>query len=284
MIEKKRILIAGGAGSIGSELVRQLAEKNEIFVLDISESMYDIVEEMRLGGFNVRGRVGDIRDRGALSKVFKELRPQVVFNCAARKYVTPMEDAPMEAVSVNIEGTWNLITFCRDFSVGKFIHCSTDKVVQADCIMGSTKKTAEIMVRNAGFVSVRFANVVFSRGSVWPLWQRRIERGQSITVTNERMERWMMRIDEAVSLMIEAAEDYENGGVYILKMGSPIKIIDLAHRLVAEVKAAGGGDIPIEIIGARPGEKLSERLMSDDEEKQAIDSAKFWLLTYDRNK
>lgn len=284
MIEGKRVLVAGGAGSIGSELVRQLAPKNDIFVFDISEHVFDLAEDLRLNGLKVASRVGDIRDKSTLERVFREFEPQYIFHCAARKYVTPCEDMPTEAVSVNIEGTWNLIMFSKQFNVEKFINCSTDKVVNADCIMGATKRVSEIMVRNAGYISVRFANVIFSQGSVWPFWQRRIEHGQSVTVTDERMERWMMRIDEAVSLMVEAAVHYSHGGVYILKMGKAIRIIDLAHRLVEEVKAAGGDATPVEIIGMRPGERLRERLMTEEEEKLVKDCGKFWLLEYgDKN-
>ena len=157
-MEGKDILVLGGAGSIGSEIVRQLAPKNNIFVIDIDETrMFDLVEELRLEGFNVKGRVGDIRDEDLLrDRSASWCIPDVIFHCAARKHVSPMEDTPMEAVSVNIIGTENVIRLAKSWAKTKLINISTDKVVNADCVMGATKKVAEIMVKNAGYISVRF--------------------------------------------------------------------------------------------------------------------------------
>ena len=176
LLQGKKIFILGGAGSIGSELVRQLAQNNKIIVLDIDETrMFDLVEELRLEGKDVNGYVIDVCDKESLERVFCEgSYPDIVINAAARKHVTPMEDTPMEAVHVNIGGTYNAICLCKKYK-SKLIHISTDKVVASDCIMGATKKVAEIMVRNAGYTSVRFGNVLGSRGSFLPIVQKRIE-------------------------------------------------------------------------------------------------------------
>lgn len=279
MIEGQRILVAGGGGSIGSELVRQLAVNNEVFVFDISETgTFDLVEELRLVGHQVKGAVGDVRDTELLETVFSQFRPEIVFNASARKHVTPMEQTPMEAVSVNVNGTWNLLRLSQKYGVNKFVNTSTDKVVNADCVMGITKRLSELLVRNAGGVSVRFGNVLASQGSLLPLWNRNVAQGKAITVTDERCERYMMTIENAVHLMILAAEDYQEGVVYILKMGEPIKIIDLAKRLVAQIKQESGKHVDIEMIGLRPGEKLKEKLMSEDEEKMAKEHEHYWTL------
>lgn len=278
MIEGKKILILG-VGSIGGELLKQVVSNNETFIVDLEESrMFDFLEEYRLDGHKIRGQVGDIRDKEFLERIFESFMPDIVFNASARKHVAPMEDTPMEAVSVNIMGTWNIIHLCRKFRVDKFISISTDKVVHADCVMGATKKVAEIMVRNAGYSSVRFGNVMGSNGSLLSIINRRISQGKSVPITDERMERFMMTIPEAVGLILKAAMDEDNAGVYILDMGKPIKIIELAHRIVAEIKRENGKDVPIEIIGMKPGEKLSEKLMTEDEEAQAIKKDNYWIL------
>ena len=268
-MENDLIYIFGGAGSIGSELVRQLAEKNRIVIFDIDETrMFDLVEELRLEGKDVSGYVMDVRDKHAIDEfIFGKAYPSVVINAAARKHVTPMEDTPMEAVSVNIEGTYNLIEICRKYEV-KLINISTDKVVNSDNIMGATKKVAEIMVRNAGFTSVRFGNVMGSRGSVLSIWQKQKDAGKPLTVTDERMERYMMTIEEACSLIIKVIPE-EGGHIYILDMGDPVRILDLAKKIVGE---------NIRMIGIRPGEKLTEQLMTEEERSRAKKIGNIWIL------
>lgn len=272
-MENKLVYIFGGAGSIGSELTRQLSEKNRVRIFDIDETrMFDLVEELRLEGREVKGYVLDVRNIEELkSYVEKNEYPNLVINCAARKHVTPMEQTPMEAVSVNIEGTYNLIGFCSKFGA-KLINISTDKVVNADCVMGATKKVAELMVKNAGFTSVRFGNVMGSRGSVIPIWQKQMNEGKPLTITDEHMERYMMTIEQACSLVIEVAQMEDvKGKVVILDMGEPVRILDLAKKIL-------GKEDGYRIIGIRPGEKLSERLMSEDEEKRAEKRGKFYII------
>ncbi len=273
----KRVLITGAAGSIGSEIVRQLAPHAHIYCLDINETgVFDLIEELQLKGYPVNGRVGDIRNKETVDDVFSDFKPHEVYHAAAYKHVTPMEWTPLEAIQTNIIGTYQLIHASKRWSVKKFVFISTDKVIHSNSIMGATKRVGEIMVKNQGkgFVVVRFGNVLGSRGSVLPLWQAQIDRGEPITVTDERMERFFMTIPQAVNLVIEAGRRGKGGEIYILDMGKPIKIIDLAKRIIEET----GQDIPIKMIGARPGETLNERLMFDEEEKIKIKDGKFYVI------
>jgi len=265
----KKIYIFGGAGSIGSELVRQLADKNEIIVFDIDETrMFDLVEELRLEGKNVRGFVIDVRDTSSFFG-----KPDIIINAAARKHVTPMEDTPMEAVSVNIRGTHNLLVFAARTGA-KLINISTDKVVNADSIMGATKKVAELMVKNASQISVRFGNVLGSRGSVLPIWQKQIDEGKPLTVTDGKMTRYMMTIEEACGLIIEAAETGKPKSIYILDMGQPVNVLELAKDILKK----SGKDLDIKMIGSRSGEKLTEKLMTAEELKVAVKKGKFYII------
>lgn len=273
MLQNRRVIVTGGGGSIGSELVRQLAPFNEVFVLDNNETAcFDLIEELKQKGFDVSGIVGDICDKETVKQVFEKFHPEIVFHAAARKHVTPMEWTPMEAVNVNIIGTNNLLQ--ESGGVERFVFISTDKVVNANSIMGCTKKVAEVMVRNAGGVSVRFGNVLGSRGSVIPLWQAQIDRGEPITITDERCERFFMTIQQACELVIKATEIGNDGDTIILDMGKPIKIIDLAKRIIEESKK----DIPIKTIGLRPGETLNEQLMTQEESLRAIKKDTFWII------
>lgn len=277
-MKNKRILVTGGGGSIGSELVRQLAPHNKIFILDINETdAFDLIEEEKQKGHWVHGRIGDICNEKALDDIFSDFKPQVVFHAAARKHVTPSEWYPREVVETNIIGTLNLIEHAKKWEcLEKFVFISTDKAVQSSSIMGATKRVSEIIVRNQGkgFVVVRFGNVLGSRGSVIPLWQKAIEEGKSIKVTSPEMTRYMMSIEEAVSLVIEAAENGKGGEIYCLEMGKKVNILDLAKKLVKEAQV----DNPIEMIGVRPGEQLTEKLMFEEEEASAIKSGKFLVI------
>lgn len=276
MIKNKRILCAGGAGSIGSEIVRQLAPKNKIFILDIDEtSTFDLAEELRKEGFWVYYRVGDITDKDTVRDVFSDFKPQIVFNAAARKHVTPNEIYPEEAIQTNVIGTYNLIKEAKNWECfEKFVFISTDKAVQSSSIMGATKRLGEIMVKNQGkgFVVVRFGNVMGSRGSVIPIWQKQIYKGQAITVTDKEMERFFMTIEDAISLVIGAAEMGNGGEIIILDMGEPIKVLELAKNIIK------GTDIQIDIIGSRPGEVLKEKLMFDEELKVAKKIGKYFVI------
>ncbi len=273
MIKNKRILVTGGAGSIGSELVRQLAPDNKIFILDQNETgVFDLREELRQKGHWIHSRTGDIRDKDVLSDVFEDFKPQYIFHAAALKHVTPGEEYPEEYVSTNIIGTQNLIRESKRWEcLEKFVFISTDKVVNASCIMGITKLCAEGLVSRAGekFVSVRFGNVLNSRGSVLEIWKRQVTNGEPITITDPNMNRYMMSIPEAVGLVIEASRG-SNGEVYILDMGDPKNIMDLKNELY--------GDYPFKIIGIRPGEEMQERLMTTDEEKIVVKQNNFYVI------
>lgn len=274
-MENRYIWVLGGAGSIGSEIVRQLASKNHILVIDIDETrLFDLVEELRLDGFDVKGKTADIRDKNIFEMGKNEYYPELIFQCAARKHVSPMEETPMEAVSVNIEGTFNAIEFAKKCGA-KLVNISTDKVVNAECIMGATKKVAELMVKNAGYTSVRFGNVMGSRGSVIPIWQKQIDEGRPLTITDSRMMRYMMSIPEAVSLVIEVAQMEDvDGKVVILDMGQPVNILSLAEEVLNKAQSTVG----TKIIGSRPGEMFTEMLMTEEEEKRAVKHDKFWII------
>lgn len=264
MIEGKYILITGVAGSIGSELARQLAPKNKVYGIDINETgFFDLVEEL-----SIDGRVGDIADPNVFNKVgFLDY----VFHCAARKHVTPMEWNPEEAIHTNLLGTLNVLKLPTQ----KFIFISTDKAVQCDSIMGTSKRMGELMVKNAGGISVRFGNVLGSQGSVIPIWQKQIDEGRPMTITDEKMERYFMTIEEACSLVITAAEEGQPGELFVLDMGPPKRILEYAKEILGK---AGKPDYPIKVIGIRPGEKLSETLMTSYEENIAEKRGKFYVL------
>lgn len=275
-MKNKRILITGAAGSIGSELVRQLAPGNKLFLIDINETdLYDLVEEKKQEGFWVHGRVGDITNKDTLADIFSDFKPQAIYHAAARKHVTPSEWYPREVVETNIIGTLNLIEYAKKYEcMEKFVFISTDKAVQSSSIMGATKRVSEIIVRNQGkgFVAVRFGNVLGSRGSVIPLWQKAIDQGKKVKVTDERMTRYMMTIEEAVDLVIQAGNQGKGGEIFILPMGEPVNVLALAKQIVKGTKSE------IEIIGARPGEQLKETLMFAEEEAIAKQVGKFLVI------
>lgn len=271
-MRQKRVLVTGAAGSIGSELVRQLAPSNALYCLDQNESgLADLMEELK-----VAGRVGDIRDEITIRDVFSDFKPQVVFHAAALKHVSAMEVTPREAVLTNIIGTLNVIEYAKRWEcVEKFVFISTDKAVQSTSIMGATKRVAEIITRNQGkgFVVVRFGNVLGSRGSVIPIWQRQIEAGKKITVTHPKMERYMMTIEEAVDLVIKAAESGKGGEIFCLDMGKKVNVLSLAKDILKGTDSTG-----ISIIGVRKGEQLTEQLMTLEEEQVAKKVGKYFVI------
>ena len=274
-IQDKRILVTGGAGSIGSELVRQLAPGNKIFILDLNETgAFDLREELDHEGHWVHSRTGDVRNRETLEDVFSDFKPQIVFHAAALKHVTPNEEYPREAVETNILGTLNIIEYAKKYEVEKFVFISTDKAVQSSSIMGATKRVSEIIVRNQGprFVVVRFGNVLGSRGSVIPLWQKQIDEGKAVTVTDPQMTRYMMTIEEAVKLVIKAANYGGNGGIFCLDMGKKVNVLELAKEIIKGTKSE------IKIIGLRPGEQLTEKLMFEEEEAVAEKIGEFYVI------
>lgn len=277
-MKNKRILITGAAGSIGSEIVRQVVKNNKVFILDQNETgMFDIIEKYKKEGCWCYGRVGDIRDEKTLTDIFSDFKPQIIFHAAALKHVTPGEWYPREYVHTNILGTLNLIEQAKKWEcTEKFIFISTDKAVQSSSIMGATKRVSEIIVRNQGkgFIVVRFGNVLGSRGSVIPIWQEQIDTGKKLTVTDKRMTRYMMTIEEAVELVLKAAEEGKGGEIFCLDMGEKVNILDLAYDILNKA-----GKTPVvEVIGMRPGEQLTEKLMTEEEEKVAIKKDKFFII------
>lgn len=278
MIKNKRVLVTGGAGSIGSELVRQLAVNNKIFILDQNETAtFDLRSELKNKGYWVHSRTGDVRDMNTVKDVFEDFKPQYVFHAGALKHVTPCEEYPLEAIQTNIIGTYNVMTQAKNWEcLEKFVFISTDKVVNAHCIMGMTKLCAEGLVKRAGekFVAVRFGNVLGSRGSLMTIWQKQIDEGKNLTVTDPRMTRYMMTIPEAVSLVIEAGEKGKNGETWILDMGEPVNILELAKDILNKA----GRPPNVDIIGIRESETLFEKLMTAEEEKRAIKNGKFNII------
>lgn len=268
MIKDKRILVAGGAGSIGSELVRQLAVNNKVFVLDSNESnAFDLTEELSHEGYWVKPRIGDIRNKETVADLFEDFKPQFVFQAAAYKHVSPMEMYPEEAISTNIMGTYNLLREAKRYEcLEKFVFISTDKAVSSASVMGATKRVGEIMVKNQGGIAVRFGNVMGSRGSLIPIWQRQIDQGKPITITDKRMTRYMMTIPEAVGLVIEAAETGKGGEIFCLEMGKPVNIYDLAMEILGK----SGSSVGVKEIGMRPGETLEERLWLSEEKPEKL--------------
>lgn len=268
----KRVLVTGGGGTIGSELVRQLEllDPCSIVVLDKDEnSVYDLEQEMNLKGSKVRIEpvIADIRHRERLFAAIEEYRPQVVFHAAAHKHVPLMEKHPCEAVLNNVCGTLNLLGACRQYGVERFVFVSSDKAVNPTNVMGATKRLGELMVqsyaRGGGMrlACVRFGNVMGSRGSVIPLFQKQIENGGPITITHPDVVRFFMTIPEASQLVLCAGSLANDGEIFVLDMGSPRKILDLAQQMVWLCGLEPGKDIGIEITGLRPGEKMYEELV-----------------------
>lgn len=276
MIKGKRILVTGGAGSIGSELVRQLAVKNKVFILDNNETAtFDLSEELSKKGLWVKPRVGDVRDKDTVRDIFEDFKPEYVFHAAAYKHVSPMEMYPKEAVDVNVYGTLNVLTEAYRWEcLEKFVFISTDKVVHANSVMGATKKLAEIMVKNKGGIAVRFGNVLGSRGSLLPIWQKQMDEGVPLTVTDKKMTRYMMTIPEAVSLVIGASEQGKGGEIFILEMGKPVNIFELA----CDILQKAGKKPEVNIIGLRPGETLDEKLVSEEEEKRMVKDGNYYVI------
>ena len=273
-IRNKRILIAGFSGSIGEELTRQLCKNNKVFGIDLDETRsFDLVQDLQ--DFWVKYRVGDIRNKDTVGDVFSDFKPQIVINAAAYKHVSPMEHYPREAVETNILGNLNLLEESIKWEcLEKYIFISTDKVVNASSIMGATKKVSEIIVKNQGGIVVRFGNVLGSRGSVIPIWQRQADKGEPLIITDSRMERFFMTIEEACGLVVEAIKIGQGGEIIILDMKQPINIKNLAEAIIER----SGRDLGLKEIGIRPGEQLKEELMTTEERQRAIKQGKFWVI------
>jgi len=277
-LKGKTILVTGAGGSIGSEIVRQVAKFNpqKLILLGHGEnSLYRIEREIERTWPELSWRtvVADVRDREKMDYVFKTFSPQVVFHAAAHKHVPMMELNPDEAVFNNVGGTKNVVELALQHGVERFVNISTDKAVNPTSVMGASKRVAEYLVQkaasqagqNQAFVSVRFGNVLGSRGSVIPLFQEQIRAGGPVTVTHPEMTRYFMTIPEAAQLVLQAGGLGENGAVYVLDMGKPVRILDLAEELIRLSGLEPGRDIEIIFTGIRPGEKLFEELLTAEE-------------------
>ena len=278
LIENKTILVTGGGGSIGSELCRQIVKYNpkRLVIFDIYENnLYSIEMELRQNHYDEKIEiipvVGSVRDIARLEKIFKEYRPYLVFHAAAHKHVPLMQISPFEAIKNNVFGTFNVANCADKYQAKKMILISTDKAVNPTNIMGATKRLCEMIVQaknkvsNTEYAAVRFGNVLGSNGSVVPLFKKQIATGGPVTVTHREITRFFMTIPEAVGLVLQAMTFAKGGEIFVLDMGEPVKIYDLAVSLIKLSGLEPDVDIPIKITGLRPGEKLYEELLMAEE-------------------
>lgn len=287
-IQDKTVLVTGGAGSIGSELCRQVLMQGckKLIVLDFHENgLFEINEELkqRFGSDRYQIVLASIRDRERLASVFAAYRPDIVFHAAAHKHVPMMEINPCEAVKNNVFGTKNVLECCIEYKVKRCILISTDKAVNTTNVMGATKRVAELLVQSMNghgceFAAVRFGNVLGSNGSVVHTFQRQIDQGGPVTVTHRDITRYFMTISEAVSLVLTAGALAKGGEIFVLDMGSPVKIYDLATDMIRLSGYEPGRDIKIEITGLRPGEKCFEELVQADESVDTTSHEKIFVM------
>lgn len=284
LIQGRTVLVTGAAGSIGSELCRQVQKMSpeQLVILDKDENrMFYLNNELKNQGA-VEPFVMNIRNRSKLERIFRLFKPDVVFNAAAYKHVPCMEWSPEEAIINNLESTVVLSEMAAEANVEKFIQISTDKAVHPTTIMGASKRLCELYILNymkrgrKGFVSVRFGNVIGSQGSVFTVFDKQIKEGKPLTVTHPDMERFFMSIEEACKLVMEAGALGKGGCVFVLDMGEPIKIMDLAKQMIILSGLVPGEDIPIEISGLRPGEKLYEELWYKHEKPEKTANSKIF--------
>jgi len=292
MIRDKRVLVTGAGGSIGSEICRQVARygASELILVGHGEhSIFEITRELQNTQYpisDIHPVIADIRDRPRLETIFHHHHPHIVFHAAAHKHVPLMECNVEEAVSNNVLGTQCLIEVAEDTGVERFVLISTDKAVNPTSIMGATKRVAEKLVEAAAarngrvFVAVRFGNVLDSRGSVVQIFREQIARRGPVTVTHPDMRRYFMTIPEAVQLVLQAAAIGRGGEIFVLDMGDPVPIVQLARDLIKLSGLEVGRDIDIEYIGARPGEKLFEELFADGEVYQRTHHEKIFASRF----
>lgn len=282
-VKDKTVLVTGGGGSIGSELCRQLVSHKPkcLVIFDIYENnAYDIQQELKIKypDANVVTLIGSIRNTSRLESVFEQYKPDIVYHAAAHKHVPLMEVSPNEAIKNNVVGTWNVAKMADKYGVKKFVMISTDKAVNPTNVMGATKRICEMIIQSfnekskTDFVAVRFGNVLGSNGSVIPLFKRQIEAGGPVTVTHPDIIRYFMTIPEAVSLVLQAGAYAKGGEIFILDMGEPVKIDDLAKNLIRLSGHTLGVDMEIKYTGLRPGEKLYEELLMNEEGMQDTDN------------
>ena len=288
-IDGKVILVTGGGGSIGSELCRQIAKANprQLIVFDIYENnAYAIQQELRrtMPDLNLVTLIGSVRNTNRINSVMQTYKPDIVFHAAAHKHVPLMEDSPNEAIKNNVLGTYKTAVAAAQNGVKKFVLISTDKAVNPTNIMGASKRLCEMVVQmmdrrsqDTSFVAVRFGNVLGSNGSVIPLFKKQIEEGGPVTVTDKRIIRYFMTIPEAVSLVLQASYYAKGGEIFVLEMGEPVKIDDMARNLIRLSGYTPDVDIQIVYTGLRPGEKLYEELLMGEEGLQETENKKIHI-------
>ena len=284
----RTVLVTGGGGSIGSELCRQIAKHHPktLIIVDIYENnAYDIQQELyRAYGsaLDLRVEIASVRDKERIYGIFEALRPDIVFHAAAHKHVPLMEACPAEAIKNNVFGTYHVVRASEKFGVKKFVMISTDKAVNPTNIMGATKRFCEMILQSRAesateFCAVRFGNVLGSNGSVVPLFKKQIEEGGPVTITDKRIIRYFMTIPEAAQLVLEAGAMAKQSQIFVLDMGEPVKILDLAENLIRLSGLEPYRDIEIREIGLRPGEKLYEELLMKSETLTKTENSKIFI-------
>ena len=275
-VREQVIVVTGGSGSIGSEICRQIASKEpkKLIIIDIYENTsYTLQQELsrKYPTLDLEVLIASIRDEKRIRDIFAKYQPDIVFHAAAHKHVPLMETSPNEAIKNNVLGTYNVVKISDEYGVKKFIQISTDKAVNPTNIMGASKRICEMIIQSYNkrskteYVAVRFGNVLGSNGSVIPLFRQQIEEGGPLTVTHPEIIRYFMTIPEAVSLVLMAGAYAEGGEIFVLDMGEPVKILELARNMIRLAGLKEGQDIDIVFTGLRPGEKLYEELLMDEE-------------------
>lgn len=279
-VKDEVVMVTGGAGSIGSEICRQIAthQPKQIIIVELNENASYILQRELLQKYpklDIIVLIGSIRDEERLESIFKKYRPNIIYHAAAHKHVPLMEVSPNEAIKNNVLGTYNVVKMADKFKAKKFIQISTDKAVNPTNIMGASKRICEMIIQsynkysNTEYVAVRFGNVLGSNGSVVPLFKKQIQEGGPVTVTDPKIVRYFMTIAEATSLVLQAGAYARGGEIFVLDMGEPVKILDLAKNMIHLSGLQEGKDIEIVFTGLRPGEKLYEELLMEEEGMQS---------------
>lgn len=287
-VQNRVIVVTGGSGSIGSEICRQVAAKEpkKLIIIDIYENTsYTLQLELKrkFPGLDLEVLIASVRDEERIRDIFNTYRPEIVFHAAAHKHVPLMEVSPNEAIKNNVLGTFNVVKIADEFGVKRFIQISTDKAVNPTNIMGASKRICEMIIQSYNrrskteYVAVRFGNVLGSNGSVIPLFRKQIEEGGPITVTHPEIIRYFMTIPEAVSLVLMAGAYAKGGEIFVLDMGEPVKIVDLARNMIRLAGLKEGEDIDIVFTGLRPGEKLYEELLMDEEGMKPTENSLIYI-------